>query len=109
MTEAIDRLIHWQARDKGFTADQLEVGTPACISIGSDTYPATVTEVKENDRGVRAIVVEELHKRGPGIFVETGEHKTFTLRRDGCFREKGRDRGYQLSIGLRAHDLDPSF
>lgn len=104
--------LHYRAKELGFTAADLKVGTPACVSIGSDSYAATVVDVRIVDGQVRAITVQRDRRHGSVYTLDPqGTLQSFTLRQDGHFRLKGSKpgSGYHLSLGWRETQLDPSF
>lgn len=89
-----------------------DVGAPATVSIGSDRYAHTVTEVKLDREGkTLAIEVQADRWIGPSLFAPdpSGEKLIFTRRTDGIFKVKGTTNGFRLTVGYRVSYLDPSF
>lgn len=94
----------------------LAVGLPATVMVGCDAYPATVVGWSKSGRVVQVTPARLLRVGGraegralapmfdPNI---EGERETFTRRKDGAYRAKGRRS--LLSFGERRHVIDPSF
>ena len=93
-------------------AIDVTIGSPATVSVGSDSYPYTVVDMRRGRDGiVKAITVQSDRSISLNLHLvnREGRTKTFTRRSDGRFREKGERGGCQLSLGYREHNLDPSF
>lgn len=96
------------------TPYDFKVGDGATYSIGSDRYPCTVVDrtparvkVQHDDAkfiGGNAMSESQQYEFTPN---PNGGIMTFTLRKDGSWRQVGRGGGY-LSPG-RSKYLDPSF
>jgi len=103
-------------KDQRADLSDAKVGTPCTIIIGSDRYPATVTEV----HSAKEIRVQwDTSKAVPNgdtmtskiIRDESGTYSVFTLRKNGRIVEKGTPlNGHpSLVIGKAVHHLDPHF
>ena len=84
---------------------ELVVGMAATYSVGADDYPATVREFSES--GHRVTVTLD-RQRGPLFVPQDGDHRVFTRRGTGEYRQQGRNHGY-LTFGIRESHRDPSF
>lgn len=93
-----------EAIRSGFSCNDVAANFPATVGIGSDSYAATVTDVKRDADGeIKSVTVRR----------ESCEDDvtTFTRRTRGNFKVKGSKRGsgYYLTLGMRKTYLDPSF
>ena len=98
----------WRDAKEAGTLPQAEVGLPCSHGINGDSYPCVIVEVR---RKGQEIVIAPL-KKIDGLWVEssrsTALHRTYTKRRDGVYREKGKDYG-TLYIGLIYNHQSPEF
>jgi hypothetical protein len=88
----------------GMTQEQIGEGSPCTISIGSDTYRATVLAVKRNAAGRISYV--KVQREGRGFSKEATME--FRLRQTGQLRSAGHG-SYGLTLGFAETRLDPSF
>jgi hypothetical protein len=89
-------------------ADEIAEGMPATISIGSDSYPATVTRVK---RGPSGIIVA-ISARWESTRSNRPDEEEWTLRSNGRYVKRGQSQkrgGEQIHVGVREDYRDPHF
>lgn len=97
-----------------------EVGMAATISVGSDSYPATIVEVSSNRKTIK-VQKDDAVRTDTNGFSESQTYEysrnifahkdTFTLRKNGRWIRKGFDMnsGTPIWIGHRRKYWDPSF
>jgi hypothetical protein len=97
---------------------EVEIGTPATIGIGSDSYPATIVSFLLFKSGakqgqVRSILVQwDNHKFNPETREDEysrnpdGKIMVFTQNKRGRWHSNN---SYGLGIGHRRYYQDPSF
>ena len=95
------------------------VGTPATVGIGSDSYPATVIELRETNVWITVTVqwdTERCVKTNQGYGSEEyeyernphGQCRVFRFRKDNGKRV-GADQWGDVSFGHRRYYRDPHF
>ena len=104
---------------------EIEIGTPATYSVGSDCYAEEVVEVQTFKTGAKAGLPKVITVRRVNVNWDYGQNygvqdqkaftpnpdgrlTRFTVRKDGKFRKEGSDYG-TLTIGTYREYRDPSF
>ncbi len=84
-----------------------KVGDGVSECIGSDSYPATVRRISDNEKYIW--VSRDQHRRGLYVPLDLPEKKwqKYSLRKDGYYRQCGHKYGY-IHPERRLY-LDPSF
>jgi len=99
----------------------IEVGMGATKSVGSDSYPYTITKVTSNGNEIHAqrdnsTPTEDSEYYGTQSYTYSQDPNSkveiFTLRKNGYFVKKGKPLNHywdSLSLGIRRYYRDPSF
>lgn len=84
------------------TQEQIGVGSPVTVSIGSDSYAGKVLELRRNREGKICYVKVTRDGMGTSHMIE------FRLRKSGQLRSSGHG-SYGLTLGFSENHRDPSF
>ena len=97
--------------------EEVQVGTPATVMVGSDQYPAEIVKVTPKTVSVRFVeaLIAEMDTDGYATSFVTGEQmgepRRFSVRKNGWLVATGTPNhsGVYLSIGRYGVRKNPSF